>query len=54
MWYGTIIGSDNGLSSARYQTIIWTNGEILLIGPLETQLSEKLIEIHAFYSRKSI
>ena len=32
----TIIGSDNGLLPGRCQTIIWTNAEILLIGPLGT------------------
>ena len=30
----TIIGSNNGLSPGRRQAIIWTNAEILLIGPL--------------------
>ena len=30
----TNIGSDNGLSPARRQAIIWTNAGILLIGPL--------------------
>ena len=29
----TIIGSDNGLSPDRLQAIIWTNVELLLIGP---------------------
>ena len=29
----TIIGSDNGLSPDRRQAVIWTNFEILLIGP---------------------
>ena len=29
----TIIGSDNGLSPQRRQTIIWTNGRILFIRP---------------------
>ena len=42
----TIIGSDNGLSPGRHQAIIWTNAEILLIGPLETNVSEILSEIH--------
>ena len=27
----TIVGADNGLSPGRHQTIIWTNGGILLI-----------------------
>ena len=29
----SIIGSDNGLLPRRHQAIIWTNAEILLIGP---------------------
>ena len=37
-----IIGSDNGLSPGRRQAIIWTNAEILSIGPL------------SFHSRKCI
>ena len=41
-----IIGSDYGLSPSRRQAIIWTNAEILLIGPLETNFSEILIKIH--------
>ena len=44
----TIIGSDNGLSPERRQTIIWTNAGILLIGPLGTNCSENLIEILTF------
>ena len=44
----TIIGSDNGLSPGRRQAIIWTNAGILLIGPLGTNFSEILIEIHIF------
>ena len=44
----TIIGSDNG----QRQAIIWINGGILLIGPLGTNLSEILIEIHAFSFKK--
>ena len=43
-----IIGSDNGLSPARHQAIIWTNAEILLIGPLRTKFSELLIGIYKF------
>ena len=34
-----IIGSDNGLSPGRRQTIIWTNTGILLVGPLGTNFS---------------
>ena len=48
----TIIGSDNGLSPGRRQAIIWINAGILLIGPLGTNLSEILIEIHAFSLKK--
>ena len=44
----TSIGSDNGLSPGRRQAIIWTNGGILLIGPLGTNFSEILIKIHRF------
>ena len=44
----TIIGSDNGLSTGRRQTIIWTNAGILLIGPLRTNFNEILIEILTF------
>ena len=48
----TIIGSDNGLSPSRRQSIIWTNAGILLIGQLETIFSENLIEIHKFSFKK--
>ena len=48
----TIIGSDNGLSPGRRQAIIWTNAGILLIGPLGTNFSEILIEIHIFSFKK--
>ena len=48
----TIIGSENGLSPGRRQAIIWTNAEILLIGPLGTKFSEILIEIHTFSFKK--
>ena len=49
----TIIGSDNGLSPGRRQAIIWTNTGILLIGPIETNFSETLIEILTFSSRNA-
>ena len=42
----TIIGSDNDLSPGQPQAIIWTNAGILLIGPLESNFIEFLIEIH--------
>ena len=48
----TIIGSDNGLSPDRRQAIIWTNAELLLIGPWGTNLSEILIEILTFPFKK--
>ena len=48
----TIIGSDNGLSPGRRQAITWTNVGILLIGPLGTNFSEKLIKIHIFSFKK--
>ena len=38
----------------RRQAIIWTNAGILLVGPLRTNFSEILIEIHAFSLKKSI
>ena len=44
----TIIGSDNG----RRRAIIWTNAEILLIGLLETNFSEILMEINTFSFKK--
>ena len=48
----TIIGSDNGLSPGRRQAITWTNVGILLIGPLGTNFSEMLIEIHTISFKK--
>ena len=48
----TIIDSDNGLSPSRRQAIIWTNAGILLIGPLGTNFSEILIEIHTSSFKK--
>ena len=48
----TIIGPDNGLLPGRRQAIIWTNAGILLIGPLGTNFSETVIEIHIFSFKK--
>ena len=48
----TTIASDNDLSPGRRQAIIWTNAEILLIGPLGINLSEILGEIHTFSFKK--
>ena len=47
-----IISSNNELSPGRRQAIIWTNAGILLISPLETNLSEIWIEIQIFSFRK--
>ena len=48
----TIIGSDNGLSPGRRQAIIRTNDGILLIGPLEINFNEILIEFNTFSFKK--
>ena len=42
----TSIDSDYGLSHGLRQAIIWTNAGIFLIGALETNVNEILIEIH--------
>ena len=47
-----IIGSDNGLSPGRRQAIIWTDAELLLIGPLGTNFCEILIAILTFSFKK--
>ena len=48
----TNTGSDNGLSLGWRQAITRTNAGILLIGPLGTNFSEILIEIHTFSFKK--
>ena len=48
----TIIVSDSGLAPGRRQAIIWTNAEILFIGPLGTNSSETFIEIYTFSVKK--
>ena len=48
----TSIASNNGLSPGQPQAIIWNNAGILLIGPLGTNFSEILIEIHTFSLKK--
>ena len=48
----TIIGLDNYLSPGRRQAIIWTNAEILLIGPQGTNFSEILFGILTFSFKK--
>ena len=50
----TIIGSDNGLSPGQRQAIIRTNAGILLIGALETNVSEILIKICTFSLKKML
>ena len=49
----TIIGSDNGLSPGRCQTILWTN-RVLLIRTSVTNFSETFSEIHIFSFNKCI
>ena len=44
----THIGSDNGLSPGWRQAIIWPNAGILLNGHMETNFSERLIQIQTF------
>ena len=48
-----IFGSDNGLSPVRCQTIIWTNADLLLVVPLETNFSEISIKLLNFHSRNA-
>ena len=48
------IDSDNGVSPSRRQAIIWSNAGILLIGPLGTNFSQILIEIHKFSLKKML
>ena len=49
----TIIGSDNGLSPAWRQAIIWTNASIMLIGHMGIQFNEILIDIARFHSKNA-
>ena len=48
----TVIGSENGLSSCRHQSIIWCNVGTFSIGPLGTNFSEILIDTNTFSPRK--
>ena len=48
----TNFGSDNALSPGRRQAIIWTNADILILGPFGTNFSEFLIVIHRFSFNK--
>ena len=47
-----MIGLDNGLPPGRRQVIISTNAGILLIGYLETNISEILIGTYTFSLKK--
>ena len=47
-----IVGSENGLSPCRRQTIIWTKAGILLFEPSGTNLSDILIENITFSFKK--
>ena len=49
-----IIGSDNGLSPGRRQTIIRTSAGISLIRQLETNFSDNLIGIQTLAFKKYI
>ena len=49
-----IIGSDNGLSPGRRQTIIWTNTAVLLIGHLGRNVCETGSNLMHCHSRKYI
>ena len=48
----SIIGSNNDLLPGWHQAIIWTNAGILLNGPLWTNFSEILIQVHSFSFKK--
>ena len=48
----TSIGSDNCLSLGRRHAIIWTDAEIWLIGPSETDFNEILIKNHTSSFKK--
>ena len=47
-----IIASDNGSSPGRRRAIIWTNVDIIFIGPLGRNFSEISIEIPTFSFKK--
>ena len=53
-WGLVIFGSDNDLSPGRRQAIIWTDDGIFLIGPVGTNFSEILSEIHIFSFKKKL
>ena len=49
-----MIGPDNGLSPDWRQAILWTNGIILLIGPMGINTSENLIATNTLSFRKNL
>ena len=49
----TLIGPDICLSPDQRQAVIYTNAGILLIGPLGTNFSEILSEIHTLSYKKT-
>ena len=49
---GVTIGSDHHLSPVQHQAIIWTSAGLLLIGSLETNISEIWIKIQQFSYKK--
>ena len=46
------IGSGNGLSPLRRQTIIWTNAALLIIGTLQAYLIEIWIKTQQYSFKK--
>ena len=49
----TIVDSDNGLAPGRRQSIISTNGGVLMIQTLGTNISDIWSEIHSCHSRNA-
>ena len=39
------IGRGNGLSPVRHQAITWTNADLFLFGPLETNTGEVMLGV---------
>ena len=50
----TIVGSDNVFPTGQRHAIVWTKAGIILIGPLETNFSEIVIEIYPFSVKKML
>ena len=49
-----LIDSSNGLTPGRRRVIIWTQAELLLIEPLGTNVSDILVDIYTFSSKKML